>query len=496
MSKVFVLGIDGGSFDLINQWKDDLPNFSNLINNGTSGYLHTIVPMLTPPAWTSFSTGKNPGKHNIFDFFKVKGYDKELVRSNDRKTDTIWELLSMNNKRSIVFGIPANYPPQPFNGIMVCAADAPSIESEFTYPKSFKEKIFELNPNYKIGVDVNNLEYKRYDKFIEDLYKVTEYYKNLVCYLVENEEWDLFIAVFEDIDRLQHYFWKFMDSTHPDYVKGNKFENAIHDYYKKMDELIGDIRHKLNDEVVFFVVSDHGFGPLYKQVFVNNLLLNKGFLKIKNSKVNDNNINLKNLLIDIAYKLRIKHLISKLPRNTKNALNKIIPSGNSNFSDIDWKNTKAYFNSYSGQYIMINLNGRDSNGVVNSSEYNEVLEEIKKELLDLKDNGKRVVKEVYFAHELFKGDNLKNAPDLFVVTEDGYILQEGFNSKLIDSFKGNNHRSGEHRDNGILIVSGKNIKKNYHLEASILDVCPTILKILETQVPDDVDGKLIPCFSD
>ena len=60
MSKVFVMGIDGGSFDLIRKWKNDLPNFSKLIDQGTSGYLHTIVPMLTPPAWTSFFTGKNP----------------------------------------------------------------------------------------------------------------------------------------------------------------------------------------------------------------------------------------------------------------------------------------------------------------------------------------------------------------------------------------------------------------------------------------------------
>src|SRR3989344_1985297 len=158
MPKVFVMGIDGGSFDLINKWKDDLPNFNKLMQTGTSGYLHTIVPMLTPPAWTSFSTGKNPAKHNIFDFFKIKDYKKELINSYDRKTESIWDVLSINNKKSIVMNLPANYPPQPFNGIMICAGDTPSIESDFTYPKSFKSKIFELNPNYKIGIDINNLE--------------------------------------------------------------------------------------------------------------------------------------------------------------------------------------------------------------------------------------------------------------------------------------------------------------------------------------------------
>ena len=493
MSKVFVMGIDGGSFDLIRKWKNDLPNFSKLIDQGTSGYLHTIVPMLTPPAWTSFFTGKNPGKHNIFDFFKIKNYNKELVSSYDRKTSTICDVLSMNNKRSIILGMPANYPPQPFNGIMVCAGDTPSLESDFTYPKEFKNKIFELNPDYKIGPDLTYLEYKKYDEFLIDLYKVTDYHKNLILYLMKNEEWDLFMGIFEDVDRLQHYFWRFMDPDHPEYEKGNKFENAIHDYYIKLDNILGEIKEKLDDAVIF-IVSDHGFGPLYKQIFVNNLLMNKNLLKLKEGK-EKNNVDIKNFLIKLTYKLKIKHLISRLPEKTRINLRKIIPSKNPDFLDIDWNNTKAYFNSYSGQYLMINLKGRDENGIVEEKEYTKLLNLIKKELFELNDNGKKVIKKVYFGNELFKGDNLKVAPDLFVITEDGYILQEGFNSKLIDFFdKSKNYRSGEHRDNGILIIGGSNVK-NKSIDASLLDVFPTILFVLNVEIPEDIDGKLINCFN-
>src|SRR3989344_9181209 len=190
MKKVFVFGIDGCSFDLVKQWENDLPNIKNLIKNGVSGYLHTVIPMLTPPGWTSFSTGKNPGKHNIFDFFKVKNYKKELINSYDRKAESVWDILSRNNKKTIVMNLPSTYPPQPLNGIMICGAETPSIKSDFTYPREYKEKIFKLNPDYKTGVDPFNLEYQNYDNFLKDLYNITINFKNLILYMTEKEEWD------------------------------------------------------------------------------------------------------------------------------------------------------------------------------------------------------------------------------------------------------------------------------------------------------------------
>src|SRR3989344_383230 len=407
MGKVFIMGIDGGSLDLINKWRNDLPNFDKLIKNGTSGYLHTIIPMLTPPAWTSFFTGKNPGKHNIYDFFKFNDYDKNLISSYDRKAESVCDILSRHNK-----------------------------------------KIFELIPDYKIGIDWNNIEYQKHDEFIKDLYNVTESHKKLILDLLKNEQWDLFIAVFEDIDRLQHYFWKYMDSNHPFYIKGNKYETAIHDYYKELDNVLGEIINNLPQDTFIFVMSDHGFGPIYKQIFINNFLLENGFLQLKEN--DKNKVNVRDFLIRLAYKLKIKHLIPKLSKETRDKLKRIIPSNNPTFFDIDWGNTKAYFNSYSGQCIFINFKGRQKDGIVEESEYKNLLNN----------------------------------------------LQEGFNSKLIDGFDESKvHRSGEHRDNGILILNGTAIRQDYTLEASILDIAPTILNILKVPVPEDLDGKSIQCFN-
>ena len=67
---MLVLGLDGATFDLIRPWAADgtLPNFARLLEEGAHGPLRSTVPPMTAPAWTSFATGTNPGKHGLYDW--------------------------------------------------------------------------------------------------------------------------------------------------------------------------------------------------------------------------------------------------------------------------------------------------------------------------------------------------------------------------------------------------------------------------------------------
>lgn len=82
MRKVFIIGIDSTTFDIINPMigNGDLPNITPLIRSGSSGRLMSTVPPVTPPAWGSFMTGKNPGKHGVFDFFVPSSYGLRQAR--------------------------------------------------------------------------------------------------------------------------------------------------------------------------------------------------------------------------------------------------------------------------------------------------------------------------------------------------------------------------------------------------------------------------------
>ena len=66
--KVLVLGLDGASPTLIDEWIDDLPAFRTCKEQGILGRTIPPIPAQTPVAWTSFMTGKNPGNHGIFSF--------------------------------------------------------------------------------------------------------------------------------------------------------------------------------------------------------------------------------------------------------------------------------------------------------------------------------------------------------------------------------------------------------------------------------------------
>ena len=75
MSRVLAIGIDGGTFDLIYPWAEagDLPNLARLMTEGVHGLLESTLPPVTSPAWPTFATGKNSGKHGVYDFIRPMG---------------------------------------------------------------------------------------------------------------------------------------------------------------------------------------------------------------------------------------------------------------------------------------------------------------------------------------------------------------------------------------------------------------------------------------
>lgn len=132
MTRTFVLGIDGGSWRILDNL--DLPAFERLIDGGTIGTLRSTLPPITYPAWKCYSTGKNPGKLGVFGFVN---YDRE--RREDRQNDAthfdsaeLWDYLSDEGKRVGVVNMPSTYPPHDVNGIMIAGPN--SGKSGFVKP--------------------------------------------------------------------------------------------------------------------------------------------------------------------------------------------------------------------------------------------------------------------------------------------------------------------------------------------------------------------------
>src|SRR5919205_125314 len=96
--RVLIIGLDAATFDLICPWvaEGKMPTLAALMKDGAWGRLASIIPPITPPAWTSFMTGKNPGKHGIFHFVETEhgGYAMNYANATSRRSPTVWRILN------------------------------------------------------------------------------------------------------------------------------------------------------------------------------------------------------------------------------------------------------------------------------------------------------------------------------------------------------------------------------------------------------------------
>ena len=229
-ARVFIVGLDGATFDLILPWirEGRLPSLSHMMENGVYGELKSTIPILTPAAWSSFMTGKNPGKHGIVGFFtrEKEGYSVKVVNSTDRSAREIWTILSENGKKVGIVNVPLTYPPKSVNGFMITGMMTPPKSDNFTYPTLLKEEVEKVIGGSTLDPLLTSLE--REDVFINELFGSTEKLAKISLLLIEKQELDLFMVVFNGTDYIQHRFWKYIDPQHSEY----KAEKSVG--YRKM----------------------------------------------------------------------------------------------------------------------------------------------------------------------------------------------------------------------------------------------------------------------
>src|SRR3954447_20092900 len=114
--KVFVLGLDGATWDLLGPLakQGELPNLTRLMEKGASGTLSSVFPPLSPVAWTGVMTGKNSGKHGVFEFLE-HAHDPLKGRVNSSraiKAELVWEIAGRHGKSAVAGGVPMSYPPR------------------------------------------------------------------------------------------------------------------------------------------------------------------------------------------------------------------------------------------------------------------------------------------------------------------------------------------------------------------------------------------------
>ena len=283
MSRVLVIGIDGGTFDLIRPWTEagDLPNLARLMADGIHGPLESTLPPVTAPAWTSFATGKNPGKHGVFDFIRPMGGQFDLVNATSIRAPTLWQILSNAGRTVGVMNVPVTYPPTPVNGFIIAGMLSP-VGGNFTYPANLLGRYADQLKPYRIAPHVQYKPGSETD-FADDLVDLVERRGEYALQLMADFPHDFLMFHFQATDVMQHAFWKFVDPAHPRYDSQAAacFGPALRRVYGRIDDFVGQMLNRIPDDTTVIVMSDHGFGSLHYVVNLNLFLLDKGLLQLK-----------------------------------------------------------------------------------------------------------------------------------------------------------------------------------------------------------------------
>ncbi|NQU07486.1 MAG: alkaline phosphatase family protein, partial [Candidatus Abyssubacteria bacterium] len=347
---------------------------------------------------------------------------------------------------------------------------------------------------YVIAVPFQRYDERHTDIFIEDIIHCLDQRTRYGLEIFGRANWDLFMIVFTSTDYVQHAMWdclpEHLHST-PD-RKRKKLADRLMDFYRKLDASVGSLLDGADENTQVFIISDHGFGPLEKKFFVSAWLEQLGLLHFSKGvgpAMRRLGVPVLSGMRAAAAKLDRYDLRHKLRRGSRRvALDKV-------YDFIDWSKTKAICGSYSEQGIYINTQGVWPNGIVSPGrEYEEVRDHVISELRNLKDpdTGATIAVECHRREEVYSGDHVSEAPDIIFMVDSGACIADNMPSKVLFEKPNRIHGTGFHRLEGMLIASGKGIRKNKTISgARIIDMAPTLLYSMGLEIPHDADGSVL-----
>jgi predicted AlkP superfamily phosphohydrolase/phosphomutase len=604
--RLIVVGFDGQDPSLTDRFMTAgrLPNFSRLAAMGSYSRLRTTFPSVSPVAWSSFSTGTNPGRHNIFDFLdrdrrtylpvlsstRIGSVDRVLrlgryriplgkpeIRSM-RKSKPFWSVLGEHGIWSTILRVPISFPPDRFYGAQLGAMSIPDLrgtQGTFTVfttrpsEQAFKEGgqrvpivlqsdrfearlegpensmldgaptagvpirgildreqkrlmveidgstvslqpgrlsdwiqvrfrlvpavsvtgicrllVTEMAEHVSLYVSPINIDpdrpampiahppfyatylAKRIGKYAtlglaEDTWALNEGVIRTEDFLTQTYDIDrereamffaglerlrsgALVCVFDATDRIQHMCWRQSEN--------GAAGSAIEQLYAHNDALLGRVMAKLGPDDVLLVLSDHGFTAFRRGVNLNSWLLANGYLSLKPGA-----------------------------------------SGSSEWlRDVDWTRTRAFALGLTGMFL--NLQGRESGGIVSRDQVASLKTEIISRLSGLEDTetGDVAIREVFDTARLYSGPYAANAPDFLIGYNSGYRISWDSATGVVSGpvFEDNRKAwSGDHSVDprlvpGVLFSS----RRIQSADPALIDIAPTALRLFGIEPPKYMEG--------
>jgi predicted AlkP superfamily phosphohydrolase/phosphomutase len=296
------------------------------------------------------------------------------------------------------------------------------------------------------------------DAFLKQAWLYFEERKKQLWDVMDKTKRGFVTVVFDTSDRISHMFYRTLEPEHPA-NKGKELERykrVMPEMYRKMDELVGEVRAKIGDDpdTLLMVISDHGFTSFRRGVNLNTWLKENGYLFLKEGAETS-------------------------------------PDW---FASVDWSRTKAFTLGLTG--LFVNRAGREREGIVKKGpELDALCRELKAKLEALLDpvTNEPVIREVFLTREMHDGPYADAAPELLIGYHKGYRhswdCATGSVSRQV--FTDNTKSwSGDHCIDPRLVPGV--FWCNRRIDAkdpALIDIAPTVLDLFGVPIPQYMQGK-------
>lgn len=442
MSRVVVLGLDGLPCSLLRRFIAEgvMPQLGALVQQGDLAAMDTVYPPLSSVSWTTFFTGVNPGRHRIFGFFEaqIDDYGIWFQDLNEVKVPALWDHAQVHGKRTVSINLPGTFPAPPFNGVMVSGFIATDFAKSI-YPKMLQPLLEKIG--YMLDVPCEKV-HEEPEVFWKAVGQSLQARAQTMAALLQNEPHDLFIGVFTETDRVQHFFFDAIEEpSHPEHER-------VMNFYRQVDAIVGRLAALCRPDDELIILADHGFCRIEQELFLNHWLAEQGYLVMKTPKLG------------------------------------------APLKEIDPAKSRAF--ALDPGRIFLNVRGRQPDGCVDSSDAEKLRDEIAIGLAAMRVRVPWQAEPICpFTHilrreEIYSGPWAHLAADLVLHPRDGFEMKGKFNHPALSQL---GHLNGMHTfGDAMLYVRGRKWSAG---TPRIIDLAPTILSLMGLPVPPDLEGRVL-----
>jgi predicted AlkP superfamily phosphohydrolase/phosphomutase len=485
--KVLVIGLDSADRNLVRRWCDsgDLPILRSIRDRGVSGVLTTPPALGDDAVWASFYTGVSPGRHGRYNKRQLQLGSYKVDDFRQVRRNPFWDVLSQAGRKVAILDVPNCPLAQELNGFQVTdwlvhgrefatRSCPPQIGRDLL--QRFGDDRTDRDPDYLCMME--QLPEAQQEIFVERLLESCDKKTSAVLELLGRDAWDLFLVVYKEAHCAAHQLWHLRDQGDSNALAQGLAHsgNPVKRLYQALDVAIGTVLTGVSAETDVIVFSDLGMA---------------------------NNITGEHLLDEILFRL---DSLSAAPG--LRYLQSVKPGPRDGWIERARALVKRKLRPYRSAFqlehneisgaVRVNVKGREPNGrIARGPEFQAFVDQLARDLLDVvnPDSGQPIVAEVLRTDQVFAGEHQDLLPDLFVVWNRTCPITAAASPKIGEvRIPTPDWRSGNHASDGFFFAYGRSVSAPRNPEStSIMDLAPTIARLLGVSIPD-VDGRCMPAF--